>query len=117
MSVQGFHTIVLQVSDLPQSIDFYTVALGLEFVRQSNRAAQAKLGPSALLLHTEYEVLPSPRGAGVHINFSVANVHEHHSELRANGLAPGPVSVKPWGSQFTLSDPDGYVIEFLGPAV
>jgi catechol 2,3-dioxygenase-like lactoylglutathione lyase family enzyme len=53
MSVQGFHTIVLQVSDLPRSIAFYEAALGLSFARQSDRAAQAKLGPSALLLHVE----------------------------------------------------------------
>ena len=90
MSVEGFHTIVLQVSDLPRSIEFYEAALGLEFARQSDRAAQAKLGPSALLLHTEYEPLPNPRGAGVHVNFSVANAEEHHAELQASGLAPGP---------------------------
>ena len=46
MSVQGFHTIVLQVSDLERSIEFYEAALR---------------------------------------------------------------------RQFTLSDPDGYVLEFLGP--
>ena len=40
MSVQGFHTIVLQVSDLSCSIKFYEAALGLELVRQSDRSAQ-----------------------------------------------------------------------------
>ncbi len=116
MSVQGFHTIVLQVSDLSRSIKFYEAALGLELVRQSDRAAQAKVGPSALLLHVEYEKLSAPRGAGVHVNFSVDDAQRHHSELQARSLSPSPVSAKPWGNQFTLTDPDGYVIEFLGPA-
>ena len=115
MSVQGFHTIVLQVSDLARSIKFYEAALGLEFARQSDRAAQARVGPSALLLHVEYETLPDPRGAGVHINFSVDDAQDHRAQLHARGLSPGPVSSKPWGSQFTLTDPDGYVLEFLGP--
>ena len=116
MPVEGFHTIVLQVSNLARSIDFYEAALGRDFARQSDRAAQVRLGASALLLHVEYEPLPTPRGAGVHVNFSVANAREHHAALESRGLSPGAVSARPWGSQFTLTDPDGYVIEFLGPA-
>ncbi len=116
MPVQGFHTIVLQVSDLARSIKFYEASLGLAFVRQSDRAAQAKVGPSALLLHVDYETLPDLRGAGVHVNFSVADAQDHHAQLQAGGLSPSPVSSKAWGSQFTLTDPDGYVLEFLGPA-
>ena len=116
MSVRGFHTIVLQVSDLPRSITFYEAALGLEFARQSDRAAQAKVGTSALLLHVQYETLPDQRGAGIHVNFAVADAQTHQAQLQASGLSPSPVSLKPWGSQFTLTDPDGYVLEFLGPA-
>ena len=116
MAAQGFHTIVLQVSDLGRSIEFYEVALGLEFSRRSDRAAEVRVGASALLLHVEYESLPSPRRAGIHINFAVPDAREHHADLRARRLAPGPISTKPWGSQFALTDPDGYVIEFLESA-
>ena len=116
MAVQGFHTIVLQVVDLSRSIKFYEAALGVEFSHQSDHAAQAKVGSSALLLHREYETLPEQRGAGVHVNFSVADAHDHHAQLEASSLSPGPISSKPWGRQFTLTDPDGYVLEFLGPA-
>ena len=117
-TVQGFHTIVLQVSDLDRSIEFYRTALGVSFTPQSERSAQAKIGSSALLLHVDYDpsLAGERRGAGIHINFSVASAEEHRAELEAHGLSPGAVSLLPWGKQFRLSDPDGYVIEFLGPA-
>jgi hypothetical protein len=35
--------------------------------------------------------------------------------MTARGLAPSAIAVKPWGAQFSASDPDGYVLEFLGP--
>ena len=115
MSVQGFHTIVIQVSDLAASVAFYEKVLGLEFAPQSDHAAQAKVGSSALLLHLEYEPLPSERGAGVHVNFAVEDAKAHQARLDELGLSPGEVSSKPWGSQFAVSDPDGYTLEFLGP--
>ena len=40
--VQGFHTIVLQVSDLDASMRFYEAALGVALVRQSERSAEAQ---------------------------------------------------------------------------
>ena len=115
MAVQGLHTLVLQVSDLDASLAYYEAALGVRFARQSERAMQAQVGPFTLLLHRDYEPLPNQRGAGVHINFAVENAAAHHGEMTARGLAPSAIAVKPWGAQFSASDPDGYVLEFLGP--
>jgi catechol 2,3-dioxygenase-like lactoylglutathione lyase family enzyme len=114
MAVLALHTVVLQVSDLAASLAFYQAVLGTPFRKQSDRAAQATIGEAALLLHADYEPLPPRRGAGVHINFSVPDAAAHHWELRANGFSPAPLASKPWGVQFSLTDPDGYVIEFLG---
>jgi catechol 2,3-dioxygenase-like lactoylglutathione lyase family enzyme len=116
MAVEGLHTIVLQVSDLEASIAFHESALGVRFSRPSARAAGAKLGHTSLLLHVEHEALPPQRGAGVHINFSVPDAAMHRAELEGKGLRPGALSARPWGLQFALSDPDGYVLEFLGPS-
>jgi catechol 2,3-dioxygenase-like lactoylglutathione lyase family enzyme len=116
MRIESFHTIVLQVSDLDASIAFYECALGGPFSRVSERAAQIHLGQLALLLHVDHEALPARRGAGIHIDFSVSDVRRHHADLAAKGLSPSGVSEKPWGMQFTLTDPDGYVLEFLGSA-
>src|SRR5262245_22438295 len=115
MAVQGLHTLVLQVSDLDVSLAYYETALGVRFARQSERAVQAKVGAFTLLLHRDYEPLPERRGAGVHINFAVGDAAAHHAELSARGLAPSAIAVKPWGAQFSATDPDGYVLEFLGP--
>jgi catechol 2,3-dioxygenase-like lactoylglutathione lyase family enzyme len=115
MAVQGLHTLVLQVSNLDASLAYYEAVLGVRFTRQSERAVQAGIGPLTLLLHRDYEALPPQRGAGVHINFAVADASAHHAELSARGLAPSAIAVKPWGCQFSATDPDGYVLEFLGP--
>ena len=115
MPVQGLHTLVLQVSDLDASRAYYETALGVSFARQTEKAVQAKVGSFTLLLHRDYETLPEQRGAGVHINFAVGDAAAHHAQMSARGLAPSEIAVKPWGSQFSATDPDGYVLEFLGP--
>jgi catechol 2,3-dioxygenase-like lactoylglutathione lyase family enzyme len=114
-SVSRFHTIVLQVSDLARSAAFYERALGAAFARQSERAVQAKIGETSLLLHADYEAELGRRGAGVHVNFAVTSADAHRTELERAGLAPGAIEARPWGRQFALTDPDGYVLEFLGP--
>ena len=115
--VSRFHTIVLQVSDLARSVGFYERAIGAKFARQSDRAMQAKLGDTSLLLHADYEPELSRvrRGAGVHVNFAVTSADAHRTALEQAGLSPGAIEARPWGRQFALSDPDGYVLEFLGP--
>ena len=115
MPVQVLHKLVLQVSDLDASLAYYEAALGVRFARQSERAVQTKVGSFTLLLHRDYEALPEQRGAGVHINFAVGDAAAHHAEMKGRGLAPSEISVKPWGAQFSATDPDGYVLEFLGP--
>ncbi len=113
--MQGLHTLVLQVSDLDASLAYYEAALGVRFTRQSERAVQAKVGSFTLLLHRDYEQLPEQRGAGVHINFAVGDAAAPHAEMAAKGLTSSAIAVKPWGSQVSAVDPDGYVLEFLGP--
>jgi len=115
--VSRFHTIVLQVSDLARSTTFYERALGAAFAKQSDKAVQAKVGETALLLHADYEpeLAKQQRGAGVHVNFAVSSADAHRTELERAGLTPGAIEARPWGRQFALRDPDGYVLEFLGP--
>ena len=98
-----------------RSAIYETPFAGLEFAGYSDRSAQAKVGSSALLLHVEYELLPEQRGAGVHINFAVDDPKAHYAQLGELGLSLGEISFKPWGSQFAISDPDGYILDFLGP--
>jgi len=117
LQVSRYHTIVLQVSDLARSTAFYERALGAKLSPQSPRAMQAKVGETTLLLHVDYEpeLARERRGAGIHVNFAVASADAHRAELERAGLQPGAVEAHPWGRQFALRDPDGYVLEFLGP--
>jgi catechol 2,3-dioxygenase-like lactoylglutathione lyase family enzyme len=116
-SIRGFHTIVLQVSDLEGSIAFYRDHLGIEFEKQSDRSYLAQLGATALMLHTTYDprLERQSRGAGVHINLEVEDADALHESLRRQGLEPSDPTDRPWGRQFVLTDPDGYCIELLEP--
>src|SRR5437660_917789 len=95
--IKGFDTITLQVADLGRALLFYG---------------------NVLRLHEAFDpaVRSNPdRGAGVGIHFSVPDVDAYHRELASKGLRAEMPKNEPWGREFSIRDPDGYEIEFIGP--
>jgi lactoylglutathione lyase len=121
------HT-MLRVTDLQQSIDFYTRILGMKLLRQKDypegRFTLAFLGygpeeeHSALELTHNWDQDSYDLGnAYGHIAVEVDNVYAACNDIKANGgevvREAGPMK---HGSTILAfaKDPDGYMIELLG---
>jgi len=116
--IKGFDTITLQVADLGRSLLFYGNVLGLEFSERGQHSAGAHVGGVRLLLHEDFDpaVRSNPnRGVGVGLHFSVPDVDACHRDLASKGLRAEMPKNEPWGREFSVRDPDGYEIEFIGP--
>lgn len=61
------------------------------------------------------EALAEPKGSGIYIDCSVANVDEYYEGVVANGMKPSSEPRDwPWGNrEFVLRDPDGYKLVFF----
>ena len=118
--IKGFDTVTLQVASVERALLFYRDALGIEFSRRSDRAADALVGGVRLLLHEDFDpsLKTERRGAGVGLHLSVLDVDACFEALRERGVvAEEEPENHPWGREFTVRDPDGYEIEFIGPVV
>ena len=119
MAIERFTTITLQVSDVERSLHFYRDGLGLSFNPASSESAVgAMVGDLFLLLHKDFEpgLGEKERGAGIELHFGIPDADEYFEELRQRGVEPhGEPKDQPWGRVFSLSDPDGYAIEFVAP--
>ena len=118
-TIESLSTITLQVANLKRSLAFYRDGLGLDFADASQRSAQALVGDVCLLLHEDFDptLKDKPRGAGIDLHFSVADVDACFEALSKSGLRPeNPPEDHPWGREFAIKDPDGYEIEFIGPS-
>ena len=119
-AVQRFGTISLQVSDLERSVHFYRDSLGLGFDNYvSGSALGAKVGEVLLLLHRDSDSMPKgkERGIGIELHFDVPDADAYFAELKERGvIVDQEPHDQPWGRAFSLMDPDGYAIEFVGPS-
>lgn len=117
--IEQFTTITLQVSDLDRSLHFYRDGLGIEFNQPTSaEAAGAQVGDVLLLLHKDFEpgLATKERGAGVELHFGVSDADVYSAELQGRGITPATKPEdRPWGRVFSLTDPDGYAIEFVAP--
>lgn len=61
------------------------------------------------------EAAAEPKGSGIYINCSVANVDEFYEGVLAKGMKPSSEPRDwPWGNrEFVLRDPDGYKLVFF----
>lgn len=70
------------------------------------------------MLHADFDssLGNTPRGKGITVHFSVVDADVCHAALLARGLKPEhEPQDRPWGREFSIRDPDGYEIEFIGP--
>ena len=112
-------SVFVQVADVSRSRSFYE-ALGFEFHREDPRdgSAYARMGSCELILHPDLDttLAGKERGAGANMVFSVDDADAYYRELRAAGIETAQeVEARPWGRGFWLRDPDGYILEFIGP--
>jgi glyoxylase I family protein len=122
-------TPLLQVYDMPTSMDFYCKTLGFEVgaVDDPKKSPHhdwvwLKRGEIDLMLNTAYEsdqrpALPDPKRVAAHddvcLYFGAPDVDTVYHDLLAKGLKLNPPTVAWYGmKQLTLHDPDGYAICF-----
>lgn len=119
---------LLQVFDMPTSIEFYRDVLDFEVVTTSNPRGEhfdwalLRLNGVELMLNTAYEEdarppAPDPARIAAHddtcLYFGCPDVDAAYAHLRARGVAAKEPKVAPYGmKQLYLSDPDGYNLCF-----
>jgi glyoxylase I family protein len=125
-------TSLLQVFDMPTSIEFYRDVLGFEVVRTSNPGsdrfgwALLRLNGTELMLNTAYEdhdrpALPDPARIAAHedtiLYFDCPDVDAAYTHIRARGVdVKEEPKIVPYGmKQLYLLDPDGYGLCFQWP--
>ena len=114
---------LLYVSDLPTSVKFYCQALdfdvGAYYPDEQNATyASILIGDQKLRLVQGGERIPAFHthgmcGSGVQLFIQVSNVDEVYNRVKGRAKIADAVEDKDWGDrEFTLMDPDGYLISF-----
>ena len=114
------------VSDVQQSVDWYTAHLGFEEISNAAPAfADVKRGALRLLLSGEKSSAGHPMpdgrrpepGGWNRFELVVADLAAEVDRLRSRGLKfRNDIVTGPGGSQILLEDPSGNVIELFQPA-
>ena len=118
--VQKIDEILIQVSNVKRSLEFYRDGLGIPFKETGygDDSFEARVGGVRVVLHPDFDdsLRNLRRGAGILLHFWVSNVDAYCQELRKRGIviAEEPED-RPWGRHFSVVDPDGYWIQILGP--
>ena len=108
----------LLVDDLEVALAFYEERLGFEtdFVYEGFYASVSRDGvPIHLKCAPKLEAERAHRKAHEHLDASlaVADVRELYEELTGRGAPIArPLEQRPWGLDFYVEDPDGYILGF-----
>ncbi len=116
--------VVVVVTDLDRSLEFYVDVLGLPLGHRSGLYAQFDTGPTRLALYQREAMAatlgrsltrPDPDAPGFEIGFKVPDVDAAYAELVAAGADPaGPPVDRPWGQRTAyVRDPDGHLVELV----
>lgn len=125
--IKGICHFGLSVSDLDESIRFYTDVLGLELSERREKDAFFPVGTDDVLALIQYpngaerfdrEARPKYRGkAFTHFGLSAdsaAAVFEFQEHLRACGVAIVKEAYERWdGASLYFLDPNGYTLEYI----
>jgi catechol 2,3-dioxygenase-like lactoylglutathione lyase family enzyme len=109
------------VTDLDRSIEFYTKNLGftVDFRYEDFYAGIVKDGFSIHLKlgQPSKEERKNRRNNGLDISFSVDGIEDLCDELSNNAVEfTQPLRDMPYGKEFYVADPDGYILAFLKQA-
>jgi catechol 2,3-dioxygenase-like lactoylglutathione lyase family enzyme len=121
---------MVQVFDMPASLEFYRGVLGFEVVQDSGQGDNSgwvmlRLEDLYIMLNTQFEDDDRPAGpdpvrtlahSDTCLYFSIADPDEVYKYLREKGLDIDPPAIAPYGmKQLYLHDPDGYNLCFQSP--
>ena len=115
--IKRIDTIILLVTDINVSVDFYRDHLGIPLKFKSPGWAEFVLGDVHLALHKKNRNMLDenmPFGTiGVSVNFEVEEIDKMVSILKSTGIDPvGGMKEYDFGKYFFVTDPDGYIIGF-----
>jgi lactoylglutathione lyase len=116
--------VILIVTDLEESLEFYTQVLGLRLGHRAEEYVQLETGATRLGLYTREAMAktlgtplaaPAPDAPGFEIGFKVPDVDAACRELVGRrGIPQVPPLDRPWGQRTAyLRDPDGHLIELV----
>ena len=107
------------VADIDRSIDFYTKTLGfdIDFRYEDFYAGIIKDGCSIHLKSGKPSIEERKNkrnNEGLDISFSVDGIEDLYEELSNKRIEfVQPLRDMPYGKEFYITDPDGYIIAFL----
>jgi len=108
--------LVLGVTDLSRSIEFYQKTLGLEVTSRQENIAMISAGSITLLLNETLGKAIKPGVGSLEIVFPVDSVSAAHRLLSEKGCAfiRNPAQVTPDSWRAILTDPDGHMLTIFG---
>jgi uncharacterized glyoxalase superfamily protein PhnB len=117
---------LIYVSDILKSIYFYRDILGFKMGelypdRECPTYAPIFIGDYKLMLSQARDANKSLHqdhlgGSGLQIFVRVENVDGEYQRIKPQVKLVQDIETKPWGDrEFTISDPDGYLISFYSP--
>lgn len=103
------------VSDLEESLKFFTQTLGLQHDQQQDTPFFRGFvdSPMGIALPAD----ETRRPGNVELYFKVDDIEEAHRELAKKGVEITEIVQRPFGSIFSITAPDGHLVTMLqGPA-
>ncbi len=112
--LQGIDTVILRVSDIEKSKEWYTQKLGLKPIHQDNKLKLVvldTLGPTSLTIWETQEVIqPNPNTTTYPI-FRTADARQAHRQLKNRGVNVEDLIADHVVTYFTFRDPDNNFLE------
>ena len=112
--LQGIDTVILRVSDIERSKEWYTQKLGLNAIHQDEKLGLVVLdtfSPTSLTIwETEEKIEPNPRTTTYPI-FSTIDAKDAHAQLKKRDVNVGEIITDHVVTYFTFYDPDNNVLE------
>ena len=108
--------LVLGVTDLSKSIEFYQKALGLQVTSRQENIAMISAGSITLLLSETLGRTIKPGAGSMEIVFPVESVSAAQRLLSEKGCTfiRNPAQVTPDSWRAILTDPDGHMLTIFG---
>lgn len=114
------HFVVFYVSDLEQSLKFFTETLGLEHDPQQDapdfRGFKVPAGALPFGLTPARKDAGAPRPGSIEVYFKTDNLEGSRSALLEEGVQTTEITDRYFGSIFGVSAPDGIQMTMIHPA-
>jgi len=107
--------VMIVVSDMSRSIEFYRDVLGLNLQFETPRWTEFDVGGVKLALHIEGPHLTVNPQGGVGFGFYVDDIESTLAELSGRGARVVHKSQEEFGILALVPDPDGYVVQLCQP--